>query len=83
MTAIVVVAYNRPKSLSRILSSLENANYPREPVPLIISIDWAEDNLDVLEIAKDFNWKFGEKKVIYQQMNLGLKVTYSSMRRLC
>jgi len=73
MTAIVVVAYNRPKSLSRILISLQNANYPGKSVPLIISIDRGEHNLDVLEIAENFNWSNGQKKVVYQEKNLGLR----------
>ena len=42
-------------------------------IPLIISIDRAEINLDVLEIAKGFAWSFGEKKVIYQEKNLGFR----------
>ena len=36
---IVVVAYNRPKSLSRLLKSLSNANYFSNNIDLIISIE--------------------------------------------
>ena len=73
MTALVIVAFNRPKSLSRILRSIGAASYPQRSVPLIISIDRGENNSDVLEIAENFNWPFGEKKVVYQEKNLGLR----------
>ena len=76
MTAIVVIAYNRIESLKRLLSSLENADYPEGvEVPLVISIDRQADdkNKDVYELAKDFEWHFGDKEVIYHEKNLGLK----------
>ena len=68
---IVVVAYNRIESLKRILGSLLQGEYP-ENAPLIISIDRG-DNQDVLSYAQSFSWPFGEKQVLYQQENLGLK----------
>ena len=71
--AIVIVAYNRPRSLSRLLGSLEKAYYPDLSIPLIISIDKADNNTDVLDIAKKFNWKHGAKEVRYQKVNLGLR----------
>ncbi len=70
---IVVVAYNRPVSLKRILSSLKNSRNISD-VSLIISIDHkAPENNDVLEIANSFEWPFGEKEVIYQEESLGLR----------
>ena len=72
-TPIVVVAYNRPRSLSRLLRSISEARYSSEAIDLIISIDRAENNQDVLEIAEGFEWKFGLKKVVYQEKNLGLR----------
>ena len=71
--AIVIVAYNRPRSLSRLLGSLEKAYYPDLSIPLIISIDKADNNTDVLDIAKKFDWKHGAKEVRYQKVNLGLR----------
>ena len=68
---IVVVAYNRLHSLKRITDSLLQAEYP-EGAELIISIDRG-DNRDVLEYADRLRWPFGEKRVIYQPENLGLK----------
>ena len=70
---IVVVAYNRPRSLERLLKSLEGAAYPYKDIDLIISIDRAENNKDVLALANAFQWKYGTKKVIYQEVNLGLR----------
>lgn len=70
--SVVVVAYNRPRSLNRLLRSLKTASYPKE-VKLIISIDRSDDNLDVLKIANDFIWDYGSKQVIYHETNLGLK----------
>ena len=68
---IVVVAYNRIDSLKRLLGSLQKAEFPM-PAKLIISIDRG-DNADVLSFAEAFSWPFGEKQVIYQEKNLGLK----------
>ena len=72
-TPIVVVAYNRPKSLLRLLNSLAGADYPNKKIDLIISIDKSDDNEDVLAIAKNFKWDFGNKIINYQETNLGLK----------
>lgn len=70
---IVVVAYNRPKSLARLLKSISQADYPEISIDLIISIDADNENQNVLAIANDFEWKYGEKKVNYQKVNLGLR----------
>ncbi len=72
---IVVVTYNRPASLLRLLSFLYNAVYEHENIPLVISIDYQDSTAhnNVVKIATDFNWKYGEKKVINHSKNLGLK----------
>jgi hypothetical protein len=70
---IVVIAFNRRNSLKRLLDSLANAQYPESEIPLIISIDKAPDNQNVLRLAEQFTWEFGNKKVIYQEQNLGLR----------
>lgn len=71
--AIVVVAFNRPDSLKRILSSLTLAR-KTEGARLIISIDNNEPhNLDILDIAKKFEWPSGEMEIIYQPARLGLR----------
>ena len=55
-TAIVVVAFNRPNSLIKLLSSLEKAFYT-----------------EVVKIANDFVWSYGDKIIIDHKKNLGLK----------
>lgn len=70
---IVVVAYNRPRSLTRLLGSLAKATYPHGDIELIISIDKAENNQDVVALANAFQWNHGQKKVVYQEQNLGLR----------
>lgn len=69
---IVVVAYNRPAALLRLLHSLDSAQYHRS-VPLLISVDGGADNARVVKTANDFHWRHGPKSVRVQQSNLGLK----------
>jgi hypothetical protein len=69
---IVVVAFNRVRSLERILASLSRAIYP-EGTKLIISIDNNGRNLDVKEIAEKFQWPAGKKEVSYKTEHLGLR----------
>lgn len=69
---IVVVGFNRARALKRLLDALNEAVYNRNDVPLIISIDKG-DNQDVLDAANAFEWKYGEKKVVYQKENLKLR----------
>jgi hypothetical protein len=68
--AIVVVAYNRPKSLSRLLNLLLAANYDHR-VTLIVSIDHGGSQ-DVVDIAESFHWHHGNKEVICHSQNLGI-----------
>lgn len=72
--AIVISAYNRPRALERILSSISQAQYVQRDVPLVISIDRGADerNNQVAAIAKQFEWKFGPKQVIHHADHLGL-----------
>lgn len=69
--AIVAIAYNREKSLSRLLNSISLAKV-EHGTTLIISIDKSNNNL-VEECARDFVWPFGEKRIVSHQENLGLK----------
>ena len=70
--AIVAVAYNRVKSLSRLLSSLGKADYENDRVTLIISVDKSNTNT-VEQFADEFQWKHGEKIVDKHDENLGLR----------
>lgn len=69
---VVVVAYNRPGSLQRLLNSIQKASYEQR-VDLIISIDYSADNQKVLEVAKSFQWAYGKKEIINHKEHLGLR----------
>ncbi len=69
--AILVIGYNRLKSIIRLLESLDKAYYDEE-ITLIISID--NSGSDVVEkYAKDFKWVHGEKIVKTYPERLGLR----------
>ncbi len=71
--ALVVIAYNRPKSLLNLLNSLARADYGNEnSLTLIISIDKSYED-SVLTVAKNFQWSYGQKIIIAHVVNLGLK----------
>ena len=69
---IVVVAFNRRKSLNNLLYSLSKAEYGVDHANLVISIDYSGLN-DVYNLAEDFNWEHGEKIIIKHEKNLGLR----------
>lgn len=70
--AIIAVAYNRVDSVTRLLRSLEKADYGDESPTLIISID--KSKTDVMEkFADNYNWPYGEKIVRKHEYNLGLR----------
>ena len=71
--AIVVVGYNRADSMSRLLKSIGDARYDYKDINLIISIDYCENNQDVLKVAESFVWEYGEKCIRYHKKNMGLR----------
>lgn len=79
--AITIIAYNRAESLKHLLSSLSCAYYEGDNVPLYISIDHG-DNSKVVEVAKGFSWSFGEKTIVQQKVNLGLRKHVLSQGKL-
>jgi hypothetical protein len=68
---IIVVTFNRPHSLKRLLGSLSAAFYSGQ-VKLIISIDGGGDE-ETMRVSNEFTWPFGDKDVIRHTKNLGLK----------
>lgn len=70
--AICVISYNRPLSTKRCLEAINKAYYGDDSVDLIISIDYSGQN-DVEKVANNFNWKYGEKRVVAHSKNLGLR----------
>ena len=70
--AIVVVAYNRPVALRRLLGSLAMLQGAAS-VLLVISIDAGGQQFEqVLAVAEQFSWLFGEKRIIVRERPLGL-----------
>jgi hypothetical protein len=72
--AIVLVAFDRPNSLKRILGSLAASRIPLG-TPLVISIDRAhQEKADAVRaIAEDFTWGYGDKHVVAHPKRLGLR----------
>lgn len=68
---IVIAAFNRDQTLSRLLSSLEKGHY-NISVKLIISIDGGGPD-SVKSIANDFKWEYGQKEVVEHPENMGLR----------
>ena len=68
---VVIAAYDRSETLRRLLNSVKKGVYP-DKVKLIISIDGGGDS-DVMSIARNFKWIYGEKQVIHHKNNIGLR----------
>ena len=69
--AVVVLAYDRPRALERLLTSIAGAAYPGERVPLVISID-PGGSREVGRLAEHFSWSHGRKQVLVADRHLGL-----------
>ena len=61
--AIVVVGYNRPDGMKRLLESIGRAHYTCEGVPLIVSIDESNRSDEVEVVARAFEWNHGLKEI--------------------
>ena len=70
--AIVAVGYNRLDSMRRLLSSLSDAYYDLEDIPLVISIDNG-GNEQLIDFVNNFQWNYGDKYVILHKQRLGLR----------
>ena len=70
--ALIVVGYKRINGLSRLLNSLNEAEYFGEEPTLIISIDNSGDNT-VEQFAQDFQWLHGEKRIKTYPERQGLR----------
>lgn len=69
---IVVVGYNRPFALKRLLNSLSKAVY-EQPCDLIISLDYWEDQNQLIRISEEYIWENGKKQIRAFQESQGLK----------
>lgn len=71
--AIVIPCFKRVDALQNLCNSLLRANYPEgTPVPLVFSIDHS-GNDRVADFAGQFDWPFGEKRIIRHPENIGLR----------
>lgn len=74
---IVVIAYNRPDSLERLLQSLKKVNWQNDKIRIHISIDKETKESvgykETVKCAQEFEWEYGEKIVDCKEKNLGLK----------
>lgn len=72
--AIVLVCFKRLDGIKRLLGSLEKVDFDdRKDITLIFSVDYADDNKNVIQFAKDYEWRHGEKIVRTFSENQGLK----------
>ena len=69
--AIVINGYNRPKSVLRLLSSINKAYFPCGDIPLIFSFDKSDKEDELLEIAHSYDWKYGSKSIYTYDERLG------------
>lgn len=70
--AIIIPAFDRPDALSRLLNTINHADYPGNTIQLIISIDGGASD-PVREIADRFDFIHGDCKVIHHPANMGLR----------
>lgn len=74
MLTIVAVGYNRTKPLQRLLNCINKADYCGDTdVRLVISLDRADNCVEMKKLADDFYWEHGEKEVILHSKRLGLR----------
>lgn len=70
--AIVLIAYNRPDALNRLLQSLTEAEYACDDITLVISIDNSGSEA-CQKTADDYEWTHGNKRIISHDTRMGLK----------
>lgn len=70
---IITVGYNRPDSMQRLLASLLEADYRGDTVDLLISIDKGQRQKEIIEVAQNFVWKYGYKKIRAFSVRQGLR----------
>lgn len=70
--AIVVVGYNRIDAITRLLNSLNAAEYPVSNIPLVISLDYGGGE-KIRDEVLNYEWKHGPKFCIFHEKNLKLR----------
>ncbi|HIT65722.1 MAG TPA: glycosyltransferase family 2 protein [Candidatus Merdisoma merdipullorum] len=69
---IVVIGYNRKKSMERLLETLDQAEYGNTNVLLIISLDYA-NMPEIVDTAEKYVWRHGRKIVNAYTEKQGLR----------
>lgn len=72
MLAIVAVGYNRPDSMAHLLKSIECIECKNDRVDLVISIDRGARQKEIIDVANQFVWVHGEKKIRAFEQRQGL-----------
>ena len=67
---IIINAYNRPKSIQRLLSSIKHADID-EGANLVFSLEY-DPHPEVLSQVNDFEWSYGKKEILRHEKKLGL-----------
>ena len=71
--ALVVVGYNRPESMNRLLNTLLLAKYGNDTVDLVISIDKGPNQQKVIDVAECVKWVQGKKIIRSFTIKQGLR----------
>lgn len=71
--AIVAVGYNRPDCLTRLLKSIEQADYPNENITLVVSLDRSDRTEELAKIAQNIGWSHGELVIRTFEERQGLR----------
>jgi len=69
---IIIPVFKRKDTLSVLLRSINEADYPDDNIRLVISIDKGASQ-DVIECVNSFEFKAGNKQIVYQKRKLGVK----------
>lgn len=69
---VIVLTKDRPHSLSKLLNSLQNAQYNGDTVDLRVHIDCCEVT-EVLKVAGNFKFSHGQKTITVSPTELGLQ----------
>ena len=73
---VIVMVFNRPKSLEKVLTSLQTLEMDGDKGIVEIWIDRSKDKQEVdpetLEVAKQFKWRHGQSRVNVQKKHVGI-----------
>lgn len=70
---IVIIGYNRPDSLARLLRFVASASYGTHMTDLIVSIDKGSSASQVASVAQSIEWPYGNYSIRIAKKNLGLR----------